>query len=229
MKKSALFVVALALGLVLGALVVGAIKVGDIFGSGPDPETVAASSLQSVREQARLTPFSARFVAVVTASQSRFGLSAQKTLIMPGTVRYELDLAKMQQSDLRWDEAGKRLSITLPPLEIAGPEIHLADVQEYSAGGLLMSLGGTERVLDQANRQRAQQELVKQARQAMPLKLARDAAKRAVERSFAMPLKAAGIEATVVTRFRDEPSPDPSQIDRSRPMEEVLKERQAAR
>ena len=63
----------------------------------------------------------------------------------------------------------------------------------------------------------------------MPLKLARDAAKRAVERSFAMPLKAAGIDATVVTRFRDEPSPDPSQLDRSRPMEEVLKERQAAR
>ena len=229
MRKSALFIIAMALGLVLGALVVGAIKVSDIFGGGPDPETVASSSLQSMREQARLTPFSARFVAVVTASQTRFGLSAQKTLIMPGTVRYELDLAKLQQSDLAWDANAKRLSITLPPLEISGPEIHLAEVQEYDAGGLLMALGSTERNLDQANRQRAQQELVRQARQAMPVKLARDAAKRAVERSFAMPLKAAGIEATVVTRFRDEPSPDPSQLDRSRPMDEVLKERQAAR
>jgi hypothetical protein len=72
-----------------------------------------------MREQARLTPFAARFVAVVTSTQKRFGLSAQKTLIMPGTVRYELDLARIQQRDLSWNEASKTLSITLPPLEIS--------------------------------------------------------------------------------------------------------------
>ena len=66
----------------------------------PDPVTVAAASLQAVREQAVLTPFAARFVAVVTSEQHRFGLSAKKTLIMPGLVRYEIDLAAMRQRDL---------------------------------------------------------------------------------------------------------------------------------
>ena len=43
-----------------------------------------------------------------------------------------------------------------------------------------------------------------QAVQAQPMKLARDATRRAVERSFAMPLKAAGVDATVTVRFANE-------------------------
>jgi len=34
-------------------------------------------------------PLAARFVVVVTSTQSRFGLTARKTLIMPSTVRYD--------------------------------------------------------------------------------------------------------------------------------------------
>src|SRR5690606_29561482 len=67
---------------------------------GYDPETVVAASLQGLQEQNVLVPFTARYVAVVTSTQSRLGLSAKKTLIMPGTVRYELDLGKLKQSDL---------------------------------------------------------------------------------------------------------------------------------
>src|SRR3546814_1679472 len=55
---------------------------------GYDPETVVAASLQGLQEQNVLVPFTARYVAVVTSTQSRLGLSAKKTLIMPGTVRY---------------------------------------------------------------------------------------------------------------------------------------------
>src|SRR3546814_2362733 len=62
---------------------------------GYDPETVVAASLQGLQEQNVLVPFTARYVAVVTSTQSRLGLSAKKTLIMPGTVRYEVDLAKL--------------------------------------------------------------------------------------------------------------------------------------
>src|SRR5688572_24396741 len=201
MRRSALFVTALALGLVLGALLIATFRIADLFGDGPDPETVAASSLSSVREQARLVPFAARFVAVVTASQSRFGLKAQKTLIMPGLVRYEIDLAKLGRKDLDWDERTRTLTVTLPPLELSGPEINLTDIREYSAGGMLMALTDAENALDSANRQRGQQELIRQAREKLPMQLARDAAVRAIERSFAMPMKAAGIDAQVVARF----------------------------
>ncbi|HEY5721922.1 MAG TPA: DUF4230 domain-containing protein [Allosphingosinicella sp.] len=202
MRRSAIFVTALALGLVLGALLIGALRLSDLFGRGPDPETVAASSLQSVRAQSRLVPFAARFVAVVTASQTRLGLKAQKTLIMPGLVRYEVDLARMSDRDLDWDGDRKILTVTLPPLEISGPEINLNEIREYSGGGILMALTDAENALDSANRQRGQQELIRQARETLPMQLARDAAVRSIERSFAMPMKAAGIDAQVVARFR---------------------------
>jgi hypothetical protein len=57
------------------------------------------------------------------------------------------------------------------------------------------------------------------------MRLARDAAKRAVARSFAMPLRAAGIEANVEVRFAGEAGGDPSYLDRSRRIEDVLNER----
>lgn len=228
MKRFALLLPALIVGLIIGGLIVASLRVGDWF-RGPDPETIASASLQSVREQARLTPFSARFVAVVTSTQRRFGLSAQKTLIMPGTVRYELDLARLRQQDMAWDEATKTLSISLPGLEISAPEIDMREIREYGSGGLLGAITDAEEVLEASNRDAAQKELRRQALQAMPMRLARDAARRAVERSFAMPLKAAGIDATVTVRFRDEPGRDPSQLDRSRRMEDVLRERQAAK
>jgi hypothetical protein len=188
MRRSYLPIAAVLVGLVVGAVLVGSLRLSSLFGKGPDPETVAAASLQSMREQARLTPFAARFVAVVTSTQSRFGLSARKTLVMPGTVRYEIDLARLQQRDPVWDATARKLTITLPPIEISRPEINLNELQEYDSGGVLMALTKSEDRLDAANRQRGQQELVRQASAGLPIRLARDAAKRAVERSFAMPL-----------------------------------------
>jgi len=190
---------------------------------GPDPVTVAQASLQGLREQNRLSTFAARYVAVVTSKQSRLGLSAEKTLIMPGMVRYEVDLAKLQQKNLSWDAASNRLIILLPPLEVIGPDVDLDGIREYSQGGLLMRFTDVETQLDAANRKAGQQELIRQARGPMPIKLARDATRRAIERSFAMPLKAAGIDARVAVYFPDErPGED---WDRSRTPEDVLANR----
>jgi hypothetical protein len=170
----------------------------------PDPVTVAAASLQAVREQAVLTPFAARFVAVVTSEQHRFGFSAKKTLIMPGNVRYELDLASLRQRDLAWNAATHTLTVTLPPLRVSAPEIDLQRTQAYGEGGVLMALTDIGSQLDTANKAAGVAELVRQARDPLPMRLARDAARSAIERSFAMPLKAAGIEAHVTARFADE-------------------------
>ena len=173
---------------------------------GYDPETVVAASLQGLQEQNVLVPFTARYVAVVTSTQSRMGLSAKKTLIMPGTVRYELDLGKLKQSDLDWDATANALTVTLPPLRLAGPEIDIDAISEYRDGEILLTLTDAERTLDAANRKRAQEELIAQAKGATPMRLAQGAARTAVEQSFAMPLKAAGIDAKVTARFADAPS-----------------------
>lgn len=189
----------------LAAAILGGLWYGARWLTKPsDPVTIAAASLQAVREQNVLVPFAARFVAVVTSTQSRFGFSAKKTLIMPGMVRYEIDLAALQQGDLNWNATTSTLAITLPPVRIAGPEVDLKSIREYGEGGVLMVLTNTEQELDSANRNAGQAELLRQAREPLPMKLARDAARNAIERSFVMPLRAAGIDAKVTARFEGE-------------------------
>jgi hypothetical protein len=137
----------------------------------------------------------------------------------------------LQPEDVRWDEASKTLRVRLPDIEIAGPEVDLAASREYGEGGLLGALTDTETALDRANQARAVADLRKQAMAEVPMRLARDAARNAIERSFAMPLKAAGIgDAKVVARFAaEEGSEDPSYIDHSRSYNEVLAERAKAK
>lgn len=188
----------------------------------PDPTTIASASLQGVREQNRLSAFAARYVAVVTSRQERMGLSTQKTLIMPGLVRYEVDMGKLTQRDVAWDAATRTLLVTLPPIEVEGPQVDMNAIREYGSGGLLATLTDAESRLDAANRRAGQVELVRQARDAMPMRLARDATRRAVEGSFAMPLRAAGLDATVKVRFADEPKTDDSRWDTTRSLQEVL-------
>jgi hypothetical protein len=189
----------------------------------PDPTTIASASLEGLREQNRLSTFAARFVAVVTSRQTTpFGLSTEKTLIMPGMVRYEVDLAKLTQRDVAWDAAARTLSVTLPPVEIDGPQVDLNAIREYGTGGVLTHITDVESRLDAANRRAGQAELVKQARDPVPMRLARDATRRAVERSFSMPLRAVGVEARVRVRFADEPIKDGERWDTSRSLEDVL-------
>ena len=196
----------------------------------PDPEAIATAALLSVRDSGRVVPFSARFVSVASASETHLGLTARKTLIMPGTVRYGIDLARLRRSSLAWDEASRTLSVTLPPLELSGPEIDLNQVQESSEGGLVMALAGSEKDLDSENRQAAQDELMRQAREPRPMHLARGAAMRDVARAFALPLRASGIEASVAVRFVDPGGKEEATfLDRPRPLEARLSDRQAER
>lgn len=188
----------------------------------PDPTTVASASLQGLREQNRLSAFAARFVAVTTSRQSQLGLSTEKTLIMPGLVRYEVDLAKLTPSDVTWNADTNTLAVRLPPIEVDGPQVDLSQLREYGSGGILSHVTDAEARLDTANRRAGQAELLRQARDATTMKLAKDATRRAVESSFAMPLRAAGIDAQVKVRFADDPVAATERWDTSRSLSEVL-------
>ena len=191
----------------------------------PSPVTVAQASLEGLREQNRLSTFAARYVAVVTSTQHRLGMTAKKTLIMPGNVRYEVDLSKLRQSDLSWDASGNKLTIKLPQVEVVGPEVDIDNIREYGEGGILTTFTNVEEQLDEANRKAGQVELIKQARAPTPMRLARDATRRAVERSFLMPLKAVGLNASVDVLFPDEVGQPTERWDESRRPEDVLANR----
>ncbi|WCT74791.1 DUF4230 domain-containing protein [Sphingomonas naphthae] len=187
----------------------------------PDPTVIATASLESMREQNRLVPFQARYVAVVTATQRRFGLSAEKTLILPGTVRYELDLAAIRPRDVAWDAGSRTLSVSLPDIQLSGPAVDLGGMKEYGGGGLLTRFTDASTVLTDAARKAGQAELLNQARAPVPMRLAREAARRAVVQNFAMPLRAAGLDATVRVRFASEADFEP--MDRSAEPGEVYR------
>jgi hypothetical protein len=188
------------------------------------PETIASASLQGIREQNRLSAFAANYAAVVTSEQQRFGLSAKKTLIMQGLVRYEVDMAKLTEDDVRWDAASKTLSVRIPPIEVAPPQIDLKSIQEYGDNGLLRAFTNADDVLDDANRAKGQAELVRQAGGPVPMKLARDAFKSAIAQNFEVPLRAAGMDAKVTAFFADEQGGNvTTRWDESTPLREIVK------
>jgi hypothetical protein len=216
-----------AVALILGVLLGVTTGVADRIFGGPNPKTIASASLESMRAQNRLVAFVARYVSVVSSEQNRLGglISSERTLILPGDVRYELDLSKLDAKDVAWDASNHTLEVQLPEIEIAGPDVDINAVKEYGGGGVLSSLTNANQQLDQANRDRAVADLRKQATSAVPMRLAHEAARQAVERSFAMPLVAAGItDAKVVARFPTEGRDDPSHVDLSTPYEEAIRE-----
>jgi hypothetical protein len=93
-----------------------------------------------------------------------------------------------------------------------------------------MALADSEKALDSSNRREAQDDLMRQARAPEPMSMARDAALRLVARSFAMPLRAAGVDASVAVRFVDPAGREEAVfLDRPRRIEEILRDRQADR
>lgn len=191
-------------GLLLGAALVAVFRapLAALLWRAPDPSTIADVALDAVQAQNKLTAFAARFTVAVTSEQTRLGVfHAKKTLIVPGNVRYELDWNKLTRRDLVWNAATRTLTVTIPPPAIAGPEIDLRRLQEFKDGALLLALTDAEAVLDTANRARVHRALLDEAKAPVLMALAGDATRAAVERTFKLPLAAAGIDAAVVVRI----------------------------
>jgi len=230
--NKALVLAMVAVALILGVLVGITTGIADRIFGGPNPKTIATESLESMRAQNRLTVFAARYVSVVTSQQQRLGglISSERTLILPGDVRYELDLSKLRPNDVSWDGSSHTLKIQLPEIDVAGPDVDINSVKEYGGGGVLSSLTDANQQLDQTNRARAVTDLRKQATAAVPMQLARQAGRAAVERSFAMPLLAAGFkDVKVVARFPTDGADEPSYLDLSTPYEQAIKEAERRR
>ena len=155
--KNLAWIVAAVVALLVGLLLGVASGIADRLFGGPKPTTIASAALESMRAQNRLTVFAARYVSVATSQQQRLGglVSAQRTLIMPGDVRYEVDLSQLQPRDVNWDSSSKTLTVRLPELEVAGPDVDIKQVREYGGGGILGGLTNDVQTLDQTNRDRA--------------------------------------------------------------------------
>ena len=137
------------------------------------------------------------------------GWSAERTLILPGDVRYELDLAQLRPGGCalgRGQQHAQRHAC--PKSRSPGPKSIWRAAREYGEDGVLGAVTDADRALDRNNRARAVADLRKQAARRSADAAGARSGRQAVERSFALPLQAAGFDnAKVVARFATEGSP----------------------
>jgi hypothetical protein len=192
-----LFVVALAAAAWLAWRAFGPEEVGDPL----------ATSLVAFEKQNKLTVFSAQLAPVVSSDDSRlFGLvRAKQVAVIPARVDYTLDLSQVGKERLGWDEAGKILSVTLPPLTVGRPNLDEARAQ-YLREGVWIGREAQDK-LTRDNTKLAERLAMEQAANPVLLDLARGAARSAVTQNLAIPLQVAGYsKVKVVVRFDGEPT-----------------------
>src|SRR5438067_12525214 len=110
---------ALLIGLAMGLLMRP--HPGAPAAAAPKVQALADAALLALRDEGRIVAYSARYVAVATARDTKLGLTASKTLTLPGTVCYAIDLTRLRRSDLGRDAPSSTLRVTLPPMELRGP------------------------------------------------------------------------------------------------------------
>lgn len=177
--------------------------------------TVVETTLQAVRREQKLLVFAAFVTADVTSTvQKTFldmavpGTSVTKTLIVPGLVRYAVDLSTLGDKDLAWDAPTQTLRVRLPPVVPLEPALRLDRMRAYGDKGLLVPMTDAEAIADDLNRAGIASDILAQARTPELMRLAEDAAAEALRNSFLLPLRAAGLEGVSVEVVRPAASAD---------------------
>lgn len=164
-----------------------------------------AASLLAFEKADRLTVFTAQLAPVVSSDDVRaFGiLKSRQVAVIPARVDYTVDLSRLDPSRLRWDEGAKKLTVTLPALQLSNPNLDEAHAQ-YLREGVWIT-GDAQAKLTRDNTLTAGKLAADQARNPVLIGLARDAARTAMQHNLALPLKAAGYgDVTVEVKFDGE-------------------------
>lgn len=166
------------------------------------------SAMLAFEKQNSLNVFSSRF-EIVAESEDRRGvlgvdlLKSRQASIIPATVTYRLDLARMDRDAFAWNAGNKTLSVVLPPLRISRPNLDEGQARVFTEGNWVTA--SAQRDLSRNNSLQAERRAATFAKNPEVLALARQAAKEAVRQNLAIPLQVAGYgDVTVDVRFEGE-------------------------
>ncbi len=174
----------------------------------PDHGDPLATSLNAFEKANRLTVFSAQLSPVVSADDVRiFGmLKARQIAVIPARVNYTVDLSRIGAKRMQWNAAAKRLTVTLPPIELSPPNLDEGQAQ-YLREGVWIGREAQAK-LTRDNTLLAERQAAEQARNPVLLGLAKSAAKDAVRQNLEIPLGVAGYsDVSVSVRFDGETLP----------------------
>ena len=151
-----------------------------------------ATSLVAFEEQNELTVFSAQLAPVVSSTDSRFfgAIESRQVAVIPARVDYRVALGEVDASRLDWNEAEETLTVRLPAMEVGRPNLDEAQAQ-YLREGIWISRDAQDK-LTRENTRTAERMAQQQAGNPVLMRMARDAARRAVSQNLAIPLQVAG-------------------------------------
>lgn len=152
-------------------------------------------------------------------------LPTSMTVRYPYSVDYFLDLRRVDASAYRWNSTERTMTIRLPDVMAARPNIDASRATRIDTSGILMTRDASQR-LNASIAARASLRAVESAAKRAHLDAARASAREAMQGLVAAPLRAAGLgNVTVVVRFpwEGDGTGVPVRWDESRTPAEVLR------
>jgi hypothetical protein len=199
-----LAVVALGVGIAFGPQIAQRLPAPvanwlDRLGSDQD---VIAVLVTSTRKMNDLTVFGAELFAI--AKTEREGLIAPLDtttyVIVPGSVRYTVNLATIDRKNFNWDAGTGTLVVLVPDPVPTDVNIDGARAKVLVDGVDLSGGDERERIL-QKSLAVARDDIARKAREPFFMAAAKDAGRAALTQNFAAPLRAAGLKPNVIIRF----------------------------
>ncbi len=152
-------------------------------------------------------------------------LPTSMTVRYPYSVDYFLDLKRVDPAAYRWDAATRTMTVRLPDIAAARPNVDAARAERIDTSGVFMSRDAAQRLNTQVAA-RAAQRAAESAAKLDHMNRARASAKEAMTALVARPLRAAGLgEVKVAIRYPWETGSEGAAIpwDESRAVDEVLR------
>ncbi|OWK27786.1 DUF4230 domain-containing protein [Sphingomonas mucosissima] len=159
-----------------------------------------------------------------TARSSRLWgwLNASQVVKAPFEVNYFVNLSRLDASDFRMSEDGRRIEITVPDVTVERPNVDLARTSLNNVAGVFVTRSAMAEMGAKVAAS-AQRTAAERANNAENRAKARDYGRQAIARLFAGALSAARVDAQVSVRFEGEAPPaNGERWDESRSLKEVL-------
>lgn len=157
-----------------------------------DTSRVLATTVESLRTEAKLQVFSYKGTAKVQAERSKWWLfGGRQELIVPGVINYHIDLSELTLADVSFNDRQKLVTVRLPRVTM-GDVAFQPEQATTTNGGILTWDDDQVEALRKLNYASARRAMVAQAQQPGLRQTAERQAVDAIQTYFEIPLRIAG-------------------------------------
>lgn len=169
-----------------------------------DTKKVLSATIESLKSESRLVSYS--YVGNQSVSINRsfwYIFNGHQQLIVPATVSYFVDLAKLDESSATFDESTNTVTVAMPKLMLT---VDFDPRRATTINSGTLALNDSEvQTYTKLNYETARKSAIKQGQQAELVRLAKEKTRENIVRLFQIPLQVAGrLGVKIVVYFPDE-------------------------